>query len=150
MNDQAEWINCMNQSFESMRSDALANDLEAACRLLRQSQADSPPSPALQQALKRVTESSDLQILGICVDSLTRGRQVLAAYAAALALPQPTAEFADLAGAVYVKFNPRGQCYASPYNGSERGVLVSCQSAEESDVNELFGPLPLDLFPAEA
>jgi hypothetical protein len=140
----------MNHPSESTRSDALAEDLEAACRLLRQSQADSPSTPALQQALKQVTQSSDLQILGICADSLTRGRQVLAAYAAALDLPQPTAEFADLAGAVYVKFNPGRQCYASPYSGSERGVLVSCQSAEESDVNELFGPLPLDLFPAEA
>jgi len=140
----------MNQSSESRLSGALESaDLEAACQLLRQSRADSPPSAALQQALQQVAQSSDLQILGICVDSLATGRQVLAAYAAGLNLPPPTSAFADLAGAVYVKFNPGGQCYASPYSGSERGVLVSCQSAEESDVNELFGPLPLDLFSAE-
>ena len=130
------------ESIESTDSDALVS----ACRLLRQCAPDSQPSASLQQALRQVAQASDLQILGICVESLTKGRQVLVAYAAALGLPQPTPEFADLTGAVYIKFNPNVQCYASLYSGSERGVLVSCQSADESDLNEMFGPLPLDLF----
>jgi hypothetical protein len=135
---------------ESPSSGAPEGDLESACRLLRQCNADSQPSASLQQALKQVAQASDFQILGICVESLAAGEQVLAAYATALGLPQPVPAFADLPGAVYIKFNPGSragsQCYASAYSGSERGVLVSCQSAEESDLNEMFGPLPLDLF----
>ncbi len=122
----------------------LSPDLLTACQILRQPNAAS--SPVIQQALQQVVQASDLQILGICADSLAAGRQALIRYAAALNLPQPVPEFDDLPGAVYIKFNPQGRSYASPYSGSERGVLLSCQSAEESDVNELFGALPLDLF----
>lgn len=123
-----------------------SENLAAACQLLRQASANSAASLALQQALQRVVQASDLQILGICAESLAEGQQALAAYAAALGLPQPDLEVANLAGAVYIKFNPQGRSYASPYSGSERGVLVSCQSAEPSDVNEMFGALPLSLF----
>jgi Domain of unknown function (DUF1824) len=131
------------------------NSLEAACQLLRQINVSSNTSStasgisqlAIQQALQQVVQASDLQILGVCADSLAEGQQVLAAYAAALELPQPVPDFADLTGPVYIKFNPQGKSYASPYSGTERGVLLSCQSADETDVNELFGALPLDLFP---
>ena len=129
------------QAAEPLRSD----QLEVACQTLRELKV-LPPRASLQEALRQVALASDLQILGICAGSLAEGRQVLVAYATALGLPQPNPEFADLVGAVYIKFNPGRQCYASSYSGSERGVLVSCQSAEESDLNEMFGPLPLDLF----
>jgi hypothetical protein len=138
-------------------------DVDSACRLLRQfscliQQPDSTqqlgstqhPSTidrtSLQQALQRVAESSDYQILGICADSLAEGVRALEGYTAALGYA-PKADLAAIDGAVYIKFNPKsGLCYADTYSGNHRGVLVSCQSAEETDVNEMFGHLPLDLF----
>ena len=134
-----------------MNSGSLNQNLEAACQLLRQVNASSTPTRishlALQQALQQVVQASDLQILGICADSLSEGQQVLAAYATALKLPQPVPDFATLTGPVYIKFNPQGKSYASPYSGTERGVLLSCQSADETDVNELFGALPRPTTP---
>lgn len=101
---------------------------------------------SLQAAVKRVAEHSDYQILGICADTLDQGATALQQYAEALEYNlEPN--FQSLDGAVYIKFNPRsGLCYASPYEGSYRGVLVSCQSAYESKLNEMYGYLPLDLF----
>jgi Domain of unknown function (DUF1824) len=110
----------------------------------------NPPSTAtLRSALALVREHSDYQILGICADSLAQGQQALASYLAALgygdAPAVPAAE-----GAVYIKYNPKLQrCHSDGYTGSHRGVLVSCQSAYDGDINETFGHLPLDLFDAE-
>ncbi len=102
----------------------------------------------LQQALLQVANHSDYQMLGICADSFAQGRQALETYAAALGYTQiPIPEPID--GPVYIKFNPRsGGCYVDSYVGSHRGVLVSCQSAEEPGINEMYGHLPLDLFSA--
>ncbi|HEY9658957.1 MAG TPA: DUF1824 family protein [Allocoleopsis sp.] len=45
-----------------------------------------------------------------------------------------------------MKFNPNASsCYADSYTGEHRGVLVSCQSADDG-INEMYGHLPLDLF----
>lgn len=126
-------------------------DIDSACRLLRQfncatQQPTLTDRARLQEALQVVAEASDYQILGICADSLVEGVRALKAYTAALGYA-PEADLAAIEGAVYIKFNPRsGLCYANTYSGSHRGVLVSCQSAEETDVNEMFGHLPLDLF----
>lgn len=131
-------------------------DLLAACQVLRQFSctAASPPpkvQQALQQALQQVAQASDHQILGICADTLVQGQQALAAYATALGYPPQNpslrSEGIQHEGAVYIKFNPMsGLCYASHYEGSYRGVLVSCQSTDEAALNEMFGHLPLDLF----
>lgn len=133
---------------------ARAAELEAACLLLRNCLATAPPSRSLRQALQQVVQASDLQILGICAESLAVGQQTLTDYTIGLGMPQPTSDLADLAGslegAVYIKHNPLSRCYASPYSGSERGVLISCQSADAADISELFGPLPLDLFSERA
>lgn len=155
-------------------SNSLPLSLESACQILRQFNcldSKSPelsnsaiPDPAisdpaisdpvipdratLQQALLRVAQASDYQILGICADSIAEGRRALESYAAALEY-QPVLNTTLLEGAVYIKFNPKtGLCYANTYNGHYRGVLVSCQSAYESGVNEMFGHLPIDLFAA--
>lgn len=136
-----------------------AAEIAQACALLRQvnclspvpAQSEQSPLdyPALRQALQRVIQASDQQLLGICADSLTQGQQALAAYAAILG-HSPSLE-SDLEGPVYIKFNPlTGLCYANIYSGSHRGVLVSCQSADPEDVNEMFGHLPLDLLDGEA
>jgi hypothetical protein len=160
----------MNQSL-----DPSAADVAAACALLRQVNClsaihrspDQSPSqlpsqlpsqsptnlpdsyPALRQALRCVVQASDQQLLGVCADSLDQGRQALVAYAAMLG-HSPRLE-SDLEGPVYIKFNPlTGLCYANPYSGSHRGVLVSCQSTDPDDVNEMFGHLPLDLLDGDA
>jgi hypothetical protein len=100
----------------------------------------------IREALLTVVQLSDYQILGICADTLAEGQQALKSYAAALGY-EPELRGGAIAGAVYIKFNPKsGLCYAEPYTGEHRGVLVSCQSAYESGINEMYGHLPLDLF----
>lgn len=100
----------------------------------------------LRQALLQVTSQSDYQMLGVCADTLAQGQQALETYAKALGY-QIDCQLEAIDGPVYVKFNPNAEsCYASPYVGEHRGVLVSCQSAEASGVNEMYGHLPLDLF----
>ena len=104
----------------------------------------------VQQALLEVAKHSDYQILGICADTTEQGYQALKSYATALgyeAIGAVEPEAKDLAGAIYLKFNPNlGSCYLAPYEGSHRGVLVSCQSAYEAGLNEMYGHLPADLF----
>lgn len=113
---------------------------------LKRDEAQSADKSRIREALLTVVRLSDYQILGICADTLAEGRKALEAYAAALGY-QPELGGGAIAGAVYIKFNPKsGLCYAEPYMGDHRGVLVSCQSAYESGVNEMYGHLPLDLF----
>lgn len=128
--------------------------LEQACQLLRQFDGlkgtlTSVERVSLRRALGYVAEASDYQILGICADTFSQGMEALASYAAALNYC-PNLDLPVVEAAVYIKFNPVSQrCYANPYSGNHRGVLVSCQSADASDLTEMFGHLPLDLF-AEA
>jgi hypothetical protein len=100
----------------------------------------------LRQALLQVVERSDYQMLGICADTLSQGQRALETYAKALGYT-PKLQSSLISGAVYIKFNPNSAlCYADTYQGSHRGVLVSCQSADDSGINEMYGHLPLDLF----
>lgn len=101
---------------------------------------------AIRQALLILLPSIDHIMLGICAGSWTDGILVLEQYSQAFELPilLPTPE---LSGAIYIKYNPRlSKCYASAYNGTERGVLVAAQSEDLTKLNEMFGHLPLDLF----
>lgn len=105
-----------------------------------------PCKEAVQKALLFMREHSDYQILGVCADHAAQAIAALHDYLTAFDLPnlpQPT----PIEGVVYLKYNPKsGLCYMKPYEGTHRGVLVSCQSAYDGDVNETFGHLPLDLF----
>ncbi|MDX2230778.1 MAG: DUF1824 family protein [Leptolyngbyaceae cyanobacterium bins.349] len=105
-----------------------------------------PAKATVQQAILLMRDHSDYQILGICADTAAVAIAALHSYLKAFGfseLPQPEA----IAGVVYLKYNPKtGLCYLKPYEGEHRGVLVSCQSAYDEDVNETFGHLPLDLF----
>lgn len=105
-----------------------------------------PAKHTIQQALLLMRDESDYQMLGICADTAEQAIATLRSYLKALGLeelPQPDA----IAGVVYLKYNPKsGLCYLKPYEGHHRGVLISCQSADDGDVNETFGHLPLDLF----
>ncbi|MBE9179255.1 DUF1824 family protein [Oculatella sp. LEGE 06141] len=106
----------------------------------------TPDKNVIRDALLLVVRHSDYQILGICADAIAPGRQALASYATALGYTL-NPELAPVEGAVYIKFNPKSNlCYADSYAGEHRGVLVSCQSAYESGINEMYGHLPLDLF----
>jgi hypothetical protein len=106
----------------------------------------SAPIALVKQSLLLLANRSEHQMLGVCADTLAQGIQALAHYSEALGY-SPDLNLNPVAGAVYIKFNPMaGKCYASPYEGQHRGVLVSCQSSEEDGINEMYGHLPLDLF----
>ncbi|MBW4516197.1 MAG: DUF1824 family protein [Timaviella obliquedivisa GSE-PSE-MK23-08B] len=133
-------------------SDSTPLDLETAHRILKQFGTLKPASipgvnqTRVQQALLLAASQSDYQMLGVCADTLEQGILALQGYAEALSY-SPTFNLEPVEGSVYIKFNPNSaKCYASPYDGEHRGVLVSCQSADDADVNETYGHLPLDLF----
>lgn len=101
----------------------------------------------IRTALAQVTQQSDYQILGICADTLDDAKHALQTYATALGYNPPIDSLQPVEGPVYLKFNPRsGLCYADSYTGDHRGVLVSCQSAYEDGLNQMYGHLPLDVF----
>jgi len=100
----------------------------------------------IRQALLLLTEYSDYQILGICADTTSQGLIALKSYSTALGY-EPNLNLATIDGSVYIKFNPNtGLCYIDSYTGTHRGVLVSFQSSEVGEINEMYGHLPLDLF----
>jgi uncharacterized protein with PIN domain len=101
---------------------------------------------AVQQAVLQLVNITDNQIFGILADSLEQATQALNLYTQVIG-HQPPAEIPPCSDAVYLKFNPRsGLCYASPYTGEHRGVLISFQSDAADGLNEMCGHLPLDLF----
>jgi hypothetical protein len=144
-----DWFNPTAHCLESMTqlTAAEAHQILKPFDCLKRDQAQSVSDKSrIREALLTVVQLSDYQILGICADTLAEGREALKAYAAALGY-EPELKGGAIAGAVYIKFNPKsGLCYAEPYTGEHRGILVSCQSAYESGVNEMYGHLPLDLF----
>ncbi|MGF1496160.1 MAG: DUF1824 family protein [Elainellaceae cyanobacterium] len=100
----------------------------------------------VRQALLAVKHRSDYQIFGVCAESIAQGLAALRDYASALGYRVPDQPL-EVSGPAYIKFNAKsGLLYANGYGGDNRGVLVSCQSAYESGINEMYGPLPLDLF----
>jgi hypothetical protein len=102
----------------------------------------------LKSALLRVAADSDYQILGICADNYPEGKAALDAYRQALGYTEELAiPTVDVTGAIYLKFNPRSpRLHIDRYEGTHRGVLVSCQSATEDRFDRTVGHLPLDLF----
>lgn len=104
----------------------------------------------IREALLLTTDFSDYEILGICADTAEQGMLALKSYADALGY-EPNLNIGAIAGPIYIKFNPKTNlCYIDSYQGNHRGVLVSCQSAYDGGINEMYGHLPLDLFLAEA
>ena len=113
---------------------------------------DIPPPEAvadkalLRQALLLVSSLSDYQLLGICAGTANQGYLALQTYTSALGYAV-SIEKSSISGPIYIKFNSlTGGCYASPHLGKSCGVLVACQSAQAESINEMYGPLPLDLF----
>lgn len=105
----------------------------------------------IRQALLLLVNLSDHQNIGICANSLREGLITLANYLKALSYSVPfnLADGDPVSGdrGVYIKFSTqRMTYYHEPYVGSERGVLVACQSFVDDEVNGTYGHLPLDLF----
>ncbi|MDF0554311.1 DUF1824 family protein [Kamptonema sp. UHCC 0994] len=104
---------------------------------------------ALRQAILLLASLSDYQMLGVCADSTTEGFLALGTYLKALGYEANLDSNAvvSVAGPVYMKFNTlKGSYYVDGYNGTYRGVLVSCQSSEAGGINGTYGHLPLNLF----
>jgi hypothetical protein len=105
-----------------------------------------PDHESIRSALAIVRDHSDYQILGICADNLTQAKAALDSYIQAFGY-KFFPEIPPVEGAIYVKYNPKlRSCHSDGYIGEHRGVLISCQSSYDDDINELFGHLPLDLF----
>lgn len=105
-----------------------------------------PDRHQIQAALGQIQAHSDYQIFGVCADSVEQAAAALTSYLQAFDYDDAPV-LPALPGPVYVKYNPKtGRPHIDNYTGSDRGVLVSCQSAYDGDVNETFGYLPLDLF----
>ncbi|MGA7936095.1 MAG: DUF1824 family protein [Kovacikia sp.] len=131
--------------------------LESAQEILRRflcieqpSDSPLPQYPLIRQALFLVAKHSDYQILGICADTVAQAEIALRSYLRALGY-ESNPQVSALEGPIYIKCNPKQErCLMESYTGKYRGVLVSCQSAYDGDVNETFGHLPLDLFRSES
>ncbi|HLO49117.1 MAG TPA: DUF1824 family protein [Kamptonema sp.] len=102
----------------------------------------------LRRALLLLASLSDYQMLGVCAASTAEGFLALETYLKALGYnANLDYAIASVTGPVYIKFNTlKGSYYVDGYNGTYRGVLVSCQSSEAGGVNGTYGHLPLDLF----
>ncbi|MGD1807323.1 DUF1824 family protein [Dapis sp. BLCC M126] len=101
-------------------------------------------------AILLLANLSDYQMLGICANSTTEALSTLGNYLEALGYNTTLineSNFNSVEGSVYLKFNGMKESYImESYTGKYRGVLVSCQSAEETGINGTYGHLPLDLF----
>ncbi|MEA5497972.1 MAG: DUF1824 family protein [Limnoraphis robusta] len=102
------------------------------------------------EALHVLVQNSEYQMLGICADSLDAAWNALEQYLQGLDYHNITLNrnaIEAIEGSVYLKFNGRSQSYyASPYTQQYRGVLVSCQSSDETGVNGTYGHFPINLF----
>jgi hypothetical protein len=104
----------------------------------------------LVAALQALTNTADYQIFGVCAEQQSAGLQALQSYAQHFGYVLTDAVgqgLPQIAGAVYLKFNPRSQrLYVDTYNGTYRGVLVSFQSDLVDGYGGTHGHFPLDLF----
>ncbi len=133
----------------SLSIEAAQNLLEQITCLEMQSQNGLEDLEQVCQALLLCVQGSDYQMIGICADCLTEAFTTLSEYLTAFSYDidlNPNA-VDSIEGGVYLKFNTQNNFYyASAYREKYRGVLVSCQSSDEADINGTYGHFPLDLF----
>jgi hypothetical protein len=102
----------------------------------------------LREAILLVSGLSTYDNLGVCADNLQAGLTALASYVKALGYKTqipPTNTSSDN-HPVYIKFNGKTMgYYLDAYQGSYRGVLISCQS-EDDNIAGTYGHFPLNLF----
>jgi len=106
------------------------------------------PPEQVREALLLLTKNADFKLIGVCAETLEQAVPALYSYCRALGYPDVTVTFEPIEKpGVFVKFNPKTwTCYAAPYEGTERGVIVSCFSPYTGSNNETYGNVPLDLF----
>jgi hypothetical protein len=104
----------------------------------------------MRSALAVLAQTADTLMFGVCGSDLNSAVQGLVAYGDHFGYPLPAdliATLPPLAGAVYLKFNPRSQkLYADGYQGSYRGVLISFQSDLAEGYSGTHGHMPVDLY----
>lgn len=102
----------------------------------------------LRQAILLVCSLCESENLGICADSAVQGFSALNDYLEAMGYNFKLASEAvsNDRTPVYLKFNTQKQShYLDRYSGPYRGVLISCQS-EDQTLSGTYGHFPLDLF----
>jgi hypothetical protein len=102
----------------------------------------------LRKSLLLITSLSSSKNLGICADDSQQGFAALASYLAAFGYQSHFDReiISQSSEPVYLKFNTQKMSYyLDKYTGKYRGVLVSCQSEDDS-IAGTYGHFPLDLF----
>jgi hypothetical protein len=140
-------MSAQQQSTNLTVEEALKILKEYSCVQLKTAEAKTDREQ-LRQALLLLTGLSEYNNLGICADNATEGFAALSSYLKALGYDAnfEPASIPETQGAVYLKFNTQKMSYyLDSYTGSYRGVLVSCQSENDTLVGT-YGHFPLDLF----
>lgn len=107
---------------------------------------------SLRQAILWIVGESETENLGICADNQAMAEKTLGAYLQALGYGEVMAMEPEntVAGPVYLKCNTQSlRFYVDGYEGDYRGVLIACQTEDES-LAGTYGYFPLDLFPGNA
>ncbi|NMG58226.1 DUF1824 family protein [Geitlerinema sp. P-1104] len=107
--------------------------------------------PAVRQALYAIRPHCNYQIFGICADNAQEAIAALNRYTDVLGYPRApeldSCELDAMQGPMYLKYNPKTDLYyLNPYEGNERGVIISCQSVYDDGIRDTYGHFPLDLF----
>jgi hypothetical protein len=101
----------------------------------------------LRAAIAWICGQSEAENLGICADNQTSAELALAQYLKGLGYGDATATTETaIDGPVYLKCNTQSlRFYVDSYEGDYRGVLIACQTEDES-LSGTYGYFPLDLF----
>lgn len=102
----------------------------------------------LQQALKLIVGLSESENFGVCADNAEQGIRALLSYLETFGYRAnfDLTSIPDSNTPVYIKFNTRKMShYFDSYTGPYRGVLVACQS-EDDTIAGTYGHFPLGLF----
>ncbi len=108
---------------------------------------DQSERAELRQAIAWICEQSESENLGICAADQALAELALAQYLAGLGYGYAIAtQETAIEGPVYLKCNTQSlRFYVDSYEGDYRGVLIACQTEDES-LAGTYGYFPLDLF----
>ncbi|MBE9202204.1 DUF1824 family protein [Synechocystis salina LEGE 06099] len=101
----------------------------------------------LRRAILWICGQSETENFGICADDQSIAEAALGQYLRALDYDGAIAmEEQTIQGPVYLKCQSQSlRFYVASYEGSYRGVLISCQTEDEA-LAGTYGYFPLDLF----
>jgi hypothetical protein len=102
----------------------------------------------LRQAIVWICGQSEAENFGICADDQASAENALGQYLRALDYGEAIAMESGktIEGPVYLKCQSQSlRFYLDSYDGDYRGVLISCQT-EEDTLTGTYGYFPLDLF----